>query len=79
MQPCDFRSLIAPFGLKLYLWKYANLPVAFVPISYSGLFSGFRPGAIVPYSALISDCRFMPSAIACRIVRFFSSALCVVC
>src|SRR6185312_14168200 len=25
VQPCDLRSLIAPFGLKLYFLKYANL------------------------------------------------------
>src|SRR5262249_27075939 len=42
VQPCDLSSLIAFFGLKLYLLKYAYLPEAFVPISYSGLFSGLR-------------------------------------
>ena len=73
MQPCDFISLIAPFGLKLYLWKYAYFPVAFVPISYSGLSSGLRPGAIVPYSALMSDCRFMPSEMASRMYGFLRS------
>src|SRR5215471_12340933 len=33
VQPCFLRSAIAPFGLKLYFLKYANLPLAFVPIS----------------------------------------------
>src|SRR4029077_18663862 len=37
-----FRVAIAFFGLKLYFWKWAYLPVACGPTSYMRLFSGLR-------------------------------------
>src|SRR5665213_3096818 len=53
---CAFSIASALPGAELY---FAKCGTAFVPISYSRLFNGFRPGAIWPESATISECRLM--------------------